>query len=66
MIEGVDFTVSYSPVAGIRSLRIIIGIASSEGLIIFVLDIFNAFQNTILTNLKERVYLCSPYLYMYW
>ena len=33
MIEGVDFTESYSPVAGICSRRIIVEIASEEGLI---------------------------------
>ena len=42
MLEGVDFTVSYSPVAGIRSLCIITEIASAEGLVLFVLDVSNA------------------------
>ena len=50
MLEGVDFTVSYAPVTGIRPLFIIISIASAEGLIMFVLDISNAFQNNILSN----------------
>ena len=50
MIEGVDFTVSYSHVSVIRSLCIIIEISFTEGLIIFVLDVSNAFQNTILLN----------------
>ena len=50
MLEGVDFTVSYTRVAGIRSLRIIIEIAYAEGLIIFVLDISNSGNNTLLSN----------------
>ena len=50
MLEGVDFTVSYAPVSGIRSLHIIIEIAYVEGLVLFVLDISNAFQNIILPN----------------
>ena len=37
ILEGVYFTVSYEPVSGILSLRIIIAIASAENLIIFVL-----------------------------
>ena len=65
MIEVVDFTVSYEPVAGIRSLCIIITISPVEGLIIFVLDISNAFQNTILPNPAEGFYLILPYLYLY-
>ena len=50
MLEYFDFTVSHAPVAGIISLRIISYIASSEGLIIFVLDIYNAFKNNFLPN----------------
>ena len=37
MIEAVYLTISYAPVAGICALIIINTIASSEGLIIFVL-----------------------------
>ena len=55
MIEGVDFTVSYQPVTGILSLCIIIATAYAECLILFVLDISNAFQNIILCNNSERV-----------
>ena len=64
MIKGVYFTVSYEPVAGILSLCIIIAISYIEGLIIFVLDISNAFQNEILTNPKERVYISLQHIYM--
>ena len=66
MIEGFDFNLSYAPVAGILSLCIIIAIAYTEGLIIFVLDIYNSFQNTILPYSSERVYLRLTYLYMDW
>ena len=44
MIEGFDFTVSYAPVSGIRYLCILIAITSAEGLIIFVLNNFNALK----------------------
>ena len=57
MLLGGDITVSCTPVAVIRSLHIIIFIDSAEGLIIFVLGISNAFQNTILSNPEERAYL---------
>ena len=49
-IEGFDFNISHAPVSGIQSLHIIIAISPAEGLIIFVLDISNVFQNTILSN----------------
>ena len=66
MIEGVDFNISYVPVAGIHSLYIITAIAYTEGLILFVLEISNAFQNTILPNPAERVYISLLYLYLEW
>ena len=50
MLEGVDFTVYYEPLASIKSLLIIITIASVEGLMIFTLDISNAIQKSILYN----------------
>ena len=66
MLEVVYLTVSYSPVAGIRSHHIIIAIASVESLILFILDIPNSFHNTILPNLSEIVHLILLYLYLEW
>ena len=66
ILEGDEFTVSYAPVSGICPLRIIIAIAYAEGLVIFVLDIYNAFYNTMLADPAEKVYLRLPYLYMDW
>ena len=66
MLEGVYFTVSYTPVADILSLCVIIEISSSGGLILFVLDISNAFQNTILPNPAEIIYLILACIYPYW
>ena len=62
MIEGFDLAVSYAPVSGIRSLHIIISIESAEILIIFILDISNAFQNNIQPNPEERVYISLPHI----
>ena len=66
IIEGFDFNSSYAHVAGILSLCIIIEIAYTEGLVIFVLYIYNAFQNNILPYSSEIVYLILPYLYLDW
>ena len=52
-MTSIEFTVSYAPVSGIRSLQITIEIASAESLIIFVLDIYNAFQDTIFPILQK-------------
>ena len=66
MLEIFDFTVSYVPVVGILPHCIIVSIASAEGLINFVLDIYNSFQNNILPNTTETVYLSLPHIYMEW
>ena len=66
MLGLVDFIVSYAQISCMRSLCIIIAIAYAEGLIIFVLDIFNSLQNSILTNPEERAYLSLPHLYLKW
>ena len=63
MLDVADFTVLYAPVAGICSLHIIIEIALEEGLIIFVLEIFNDFNNNVLPNPVEIFYLILPHLY---
>ena len=62
IIEWFDFNVSYAPMASILSLCTIIAISYAEGLIIFVLEISNAFHNTILPYPSEIVYLKLPYI----
>ena len=60
MLEVIGFTVSYALVSGIISLCIIVTIASAEGLILFVLEISNSFQNTTLPDPSEIFYLSLP------
>jgi len=64
--ENVDFTDSYSPVGSIDSIRILLNIAASAGLLISILDISNAFQNSIIFDASECVYLSLPPLYLDW
>ena len=64
MLEGVDFTVSYVSVLGIISLCKLITIDSAEGLILYLLDIYSAFQNIIITDPQERVFPSLPHLYL--
>jgi hypothetical protein len=64
MCEGIDFTSSYSPVGSIDSIRLIVALAASQGLQLFVLDISNAFQNSIIFDPLERVYITLPSFYL--
>jgi hypothetical protein len=64
--ENINFTDSYSPVASIDSLCLLLNLAASECLLISILDISNAFQNSIIFDAAERVYLSLPPLYLEW
>jgi hypothetical protein len=64
--ESIDFTDSYSPVASIDSIRLLLNLAASQGLLVSILDISNAFQNSIIFDPSERVYMSLPPLYLDW
>ena len=66
MFEGVELTISYTPVSSIRYLHIIINIVSEEVLTISFLDISKTSQNSILPNPEEMVYLSLPHIYPEW
>ena len=65
MIKGLDYKESYAAIAVIDSCRIVIAIASRYGLTIYVIDIKNAFQTTLL-HPSERIYLHLPPYYLRW
>ncbi len=64
--EYIDFHDSYSPVASIESIRVLLNIAASSGLLVSILDISNAFQNSIIFDATERVYMSLPPFYLEW
>ena len=66
MKEYIDFTDSYSPVAGIDSIRILLNLSAASGLTVRVLDISNAFQNAIIFDATERVHISLPPFYLEW
>ena len=54
MQEGIDFFISYAPVADITSIHILLAIAAANNnMVIYIIDITNAFQNNIITNPNE-------------
>ena len=54
---GVDYAETFSLVAKISSIRILISLATNLGWPLFQLDVKNAFLNS---NLKEEVYMEQP------
>jgi hypothetical protein len=56
MREGIDFASSYLPVHSVDSIRFIVALAASQGLQLFVLDIPNAFQNSVIFDPLEKYY----------
>jgi hypothetical protein len=64
--EHIDFQDSYSPVASIDGIRMLLNLAASEQLLLSIMDISNAFQNSIIFDASEHVYLSLPPLYLDW
>ena len=64
-IKGIDFDISYSPVAHFDSFRINISIAAMHRLTARILDVSNAFQNTNFPT-HERVCVSTLPYYIYW
>jgi len=55
--EGVDFFDTYSPVARLTSIRVLIAIASIHNLIVHQMDVRTAFLNG---ELEEKIYMDQP------
>ena len=67
MLEVVDFTVSYEPVAGTLSLFIITEIASAEGLIIFWIGYIQCLSKYHFTQRRRNsISWLTIYIYMDW
>jgi len=64
--EHIAFSDSYSLAASIDSLCLLLNLAASECLLISIMDISNAFQNTIIFDASDQVYLSLPPLYLEW
>ena len=65
MRQGIDYKYSFSPTASTDSIRIVIAVSSSIMNTLYVLDIKNAFQTT-LVEAAERIFLSCPPLYLDW
>ncbi|GJS39720.1 retrovirus-related pol polyprotein from transposon TNT 1-94 [Tanacetum coccineum] len=55
--EGINFEESFAPVARIEAIRIFIGNAANENMMIYQMDVKTAFLNG---ELKEEVYVSQP------
>ncbi len=56
-IEGIDFNDTFSPVAKLVSIRLLLSLASSLGLVLWQFDTQNAFPNA---PLQEDIYMKPP------
>ncbi len=64
--EYIDFQDSYSPIASIDSIHILLNLAASSRLILSILDTSNVFQNSYIFDASEPVYISLPPLYFDW
>jgi hypothetical protein len=56
-IHGLDYSETYSPVARLTSLRILLAVSSYYGLVVHQMDVDTAFLNA---DLKEEIYILPP------
>lgn len=66
MIEGLDFFISYAPIANIIAIHTIIDIEAMQYKRLYTLDIVNAYQSNYIDNPSNRHYMRLPYLYQQW
>lgn len=61
MMEGIDFRISYAPVSDVMAIRTLLALAASDPyMMVYTLDITNAYQNNIITDLRKRRYIRMP------
>ena len=65
-LEGIDFEVSFALAADTDSLRLMISIPISEGMIFVFIDASNVFQTIIISNPSKRNYIILLTMYMEW
>jgi hypothetical protein len=64
MGEGTEFSTSYSPVGSVDNIWLSVALAAPQGLQLFVLDVSNAFQKSIIFDPMEQVYITLPSFYL--
>ena len=65
-VQGIDFEVSFAPVADAMSIRTMICTAAHFNMTGSVIDISNAFQTNVVEDFSQRRYVSLPPYYMNW
>ena len=55
--EGEDFFDTYSPIVRLTTIRVLLSLAASYGLIVYQMDVKTAFLNG---ELEEEIYMDQP------
>eukprot|EP00957_Ditylum_brightwellii_P052972 4016345-Ditylum_brightwellii.AAC.1 len=63
-IEDIDFEVSYSLTSFWGNTCFILAIAAAECMLLFTIDVSNAFQTNIEEQTKDRIWLNIPPYYL--
>jgi hypothetical protein len=71
MQQDIHYDESFAPVASIESTHVLLCLAAAQGKQVFILDVRNAFQNTIQFDAQKRTYNMIPpffseYLCLHW
>ena len=64
-VKSIDFYQYFSPVLSAHKLRLIVAISATYHLTIGIVDVTNAFQNTLKDSSEPEIIYCSPH-YISW
>jgi hypothetical protein len=56
-VEGLDFGETFTPVARLKTIRILLAFAASKGFKLYQMDVTSAFVNSVI---QEEVYFRQP------
>ena len=66
MIQGQDFTVSYTLTVDADSFILSVAIAASDKMLVVFIYASNVFQNNVISDPNKRVYITLPTIYFEW
>ena len=63
--KGIDYNSSYAAIVTADSISTCLAFGASKNMLVFLIDVGNAYQTNMLTT-SSRVYLCCPPYYIDW
>ena len=60
-VEGIDYSETFSPIAKMNSIHLVLSLAASQGWTVFQMDVKSAFLHG---DLHEEIYMEQPHIFV--